>query len=87
MEATDERLDWFVRVGGVLTENPASPQLGSLPRFFDVPNGLGRVNVIGLCTEFVTSRTVPLRWEDIMLRLAVREMCRPKAQSSLRLLT
>jgi hypothetical protein len=43
------------------------PDPGSLPSFLDAADGIGRVDVIGLCGELIASRSVSLSREDVVL--------------------
>jgi hypothetical protein len=54
-------------------QNLCRPQLCSLPRFLDAADWLGRVNVVSLGTELITSGSIALGREDVMLGFALWE--------------
>ncbi len=89
VEAAGQRCNPFfgVRPFRLASQNLGCTQSGGFPSFLDAPDVLGWVNVVCLRTELITSRAVPFRRVDVMLWLAVREMCCPKAEGSNRPLT
>ncbi len=47
-----------------------------------LPMGFGRINVVSLRAELVSTSPVSLRGEHVMLRLAVGEVCCPEIERS-----